>query len=204
MNIRKLKDLEFEFFKDHPEGFDGDEFSKISKRHNIEKRTKYVHETCTPDNLSKGSRIYKEVAKVVTSSSMVSVFEKMRFRDLANDLSIIEKLQFVDGVNHLLHGNEKKGFYMLVSVLEPYKLAKWTIISSFLAYNDPQYQVFMKPTTIKKILHYLEIEDIKYTPKPDYGFYKKYREYINEMKMEVDFRVRPNNPAFTGFLMMML
>ncbi len=132
---------------------------------------------------------------------MVSVFEKMRFRDLAHEFSSYEKMEFVDGVFELLYGNEKKGFYMLISLLKPYKLAKWPIISVFRAYKNPKRDVFMKPTTVKKILKHLDIDDIKYESLPNYAFYKKYRTYINKMKKEVDKSLSPNNPAFSGFLM---
>lgn len=201
MNIDKLKGLERDFLLRYPGGFKNDELQKISKKHNLEKNNKNILDVCSPENLQKGSRIYSDVIKVATRSSLVSVFEKMRLRDLGNDLDKYEKIEFVQAIYELLHGKQKEGFYRLVSILKPYKLAKWPIITVYLSYYYPNREVFIKPTVVKKVINYLELYDIRYPVTPDYKFYKKYKKYINEMKKEVHKSLRPNNPAFTGFLM---
>lgn len=201
MNIEKLKILESNFLSRYPDGFKSQKFKKTSKKHNVEKHTTYINEVLTEECLKKGARVFKEVIKVVTSSSLVSVFEKMRFRDMAAEMTISEKNRFVDGVSELLYGHEKSGFYMLYTILKEHRLAKWPIISVYRAYANPKKDVFMKPTVVKKVIAHLEL-DMKYVSDPSYTLYRKYRTAINKMKKEVALSLRPNNLAFTGFLMM--
>lgn len=202
MNINKLIRLESDFLLHYPLGFNSEEMIEIRKKHNLNKVSSYLKKVCSKENLKLGLSVYGDIIKVVSRSSMVSVFEKMKFRDLAKELDDIEKHFLLDSIYELIHGDEKMGFNMMISLLEPYKLAKWTILTVWRAYWNIEYDVFVKPTTVKKIINYLELEDIKYTPKANYEFYHKYRIYINELKQHVIPSLKPNNPAFSGFLMM--
>lgn len=202
MKIEKIKALELDFLSRYPGGFEHPDMIKAGKKHKMGKQTEYIKNVCTIENLQRGSEVFIDVCKVVTSSSLVSVFEKMRFRDLMGELDHFEKDEFVFAVYELIHGTEKEGFNRLVNLLQPYKLAKWPIISVFRVYYYPNEDVLMKPTVVKKVLKYFEITDIKYTTTPDFAFYKKYQTYINKLKKEVPNSLRPNNPAFTGFLML--
>ena len=202
MNIKKIKQLEARFLSRYHEGFKSDELKTIGKKHNLSKLVDYTHQVCSTENLKKGLSIFFDVTKVISKSSMVSVFEKMRFRDLVKEFDNTEKILFLEAIYNLIHLDEELGFNQLYDMLAPYKLAKWPIITCYRAYYNINYDVFVKPTTVKKILKFMEIEDIKYTPKVNYEFYAKYRDYINEMKNHVDESLRPNNPAFSGFFMM--
>jgi len=201
MNVEKLKKLESEFLEIHPDGFKSKEFTKTRKKHNVGKQTTYINEVLTEEYLTKGHKVFKDVAKVVLSSSLVSVFEKMRFRDLAADLTNAEKTRFVKGVSELLYGHEKTGFYMVYTLLKEHRLAKWPIITVYRVYAYPKKDVLMKPTVVKKVIAHLDL-DLKYDSDPSYTLYRKYRTAINKMKKEVALSLRPNNLAFTGFLMM--
>jgi len=101
-----------------------------------------------------------------------------------------------------IHGDMEKGFDLMISVLEKVKLAKWPIITVCPLYYNPDEEVFIKPTTVKKIIAYYELEDIVYKPRPSYEFYWKYKKYFREMRREVDIKAAPDNAAFSGFLMM--
>lgn len=201
MNIEKLLKLESEFLGKYPEGFQTLNLKKVSKKHNVDKHTTYLNDVLTEERLNQGELAYKDVAKVVLSSSLISVFEKMRFRDMSSELTVTEKKNFVKGVQELLFGHEKSGFYMVYTILKKHKLAKWPVITIFRAYKNPKKDVFMKPTVVKKVISHLEL-DMKYAPDPSYTLYRKYRTAINKMKKEVSLSVRPNNLAFTGFLML--
>ena len=201
MNIGKLTYLEHRFLAIYPDGFDGEEMKQIGKKHGLGKHTKYIHEVCSKENFKYGISIFDDVMKIVSRSSLVSVFEKMRFRDLMKELDLDEKRELLDAVYENLHGDERYGFESMVNILEKYKLAKWPIVTIFQTYYNPTKSVFMKPTVVKKIIKFLELEGVVYTVRPNYDFYVKYKKYINEMKKHVDKRLRPNNPAFTGFLM---
>ena len=202
MNINKLIRLESDFLLQYPEGFESEEMIKINKKHNLYKVSEYLKRVCSKENMKLGLSVYDDVIKVVSKSSMVSIFEKMNFRDFAKELDNLEKHFLMDSIYELIHGEEEQGFNMMISLLAPYKLAKWPIITVWRAYWNLDYDVFVKPTTVKKIITYLELEGIKYTPRVNYDFYHKYRIYINELKENVIPSLRPNNPAFSGFLMM--
>lgn len=203
MNKAKLLLLERDFLYRYPKGFNDEEMKLIRKKHNLPKQELYIHQVCSKENLEKGVFIFPDLIKVVSRSSMVSVFEKMKFRDVAKDFDKIEKLEFIDAIWELIHGNEKEGFEKLVGVLSFYKLAKWPLISLWRAYYFAQTDVFIKPTTVKKIILYIELEDIIYKPTPTYEFYKKYRTKFKQMKNVIKSKnLKPNNPAFSGFLMM--
>jgi hypothetical protein len=140
--------------------------------------------------------------KIVTSSSMVSVFEKPKFRDLLNDLSNGEREELADGLKNTLHGDQAKGFSQMISVLLPYKMAKWTLLTVCPVYYRPAVEVFIKPTTVKNVIEYFELQGLTYSPKASWEFYKLYREQINLMKSSMDKRLQLDNAAFSGFLMM--
>ena len=203
MNKTKLLNCEKEFLSTYPDGFESEDMKRIGKKHNIQKHVDYIHKVCSKKHLKAGLTSYSDVLKVITRSSMVSVFEKMRFRDACNDFDKHEKLEFLDAVYEIIHGDEKKGFNKLLSIFTPYKLAKWPILTAWKAYYYPHSDVFIKPTTVKKIIVYLELKDIVYSPKASYGFYKKYRRKMKEMKAVIKTEsLKPHNPAFSGFLMM--
>ncbi len=201
MNKGRLMFLEHKFMSAYPQGFESEEMKLVSKKHRLGKISDFVHSTCSKENLLKGLDVVDDLIKVVTKSTMVSVFEKMRFRDLVREFDNNEKLLLVDAIYDNIHGNEEEGFNQLVDLLSPYKLAKWPLITVWRAYYNLNDDVFMKPTTVKKIIQFLELDDIQYIVKPNFELYSKYRVYINTMKKEIDKRLSPNNPAFSGFLM---
>ncbi len=204
MNIDKLKKLESDFLLHYPQGFESEEMINTKKKHNLLKISNYLKKVCSKDNMKLGLSVYDDIMKVISRSSMVSIYEKMDFRDLVKELDDIEKHFLLDSIYELIHGDEELGFNMMISLLEPYKLAKWPILTVWRAYWNLDYDVVVKPTTVKKIIKHLELENVKYTPKANYEFYNSYRIHINKAKNHVIPSLRPNNLTFTGFLMMML
>ncbi len=142
--------------------------------------------------------------KVVSRSSMVSVFEKPKFRDYGNSLPIHEKEQLASGLKMVLHGKEQKGFELMLALLGLGKLAKWPLMTINQTYFRPHHEAFVKPTTAKGIIDYFELEDLQYKPAPTWDFYEKFRAVINDMKSKVDPSLSLYNAAFSGFLMMTL
>ncbi len=201
MNIKRLKQSEARFLAKYNKAFNDEELLKIRKKHNIQKHINNIHNICSKESFKQGLNIYEDVTKIVLRSSLVSVFEKVRFRDLVKELDLTERNIFLEGVYELIHGDEEYGMETLYNLLSPYKLAKWPIITIFRAYYYPDDDIFIKPTTVKNVIKTYELEDIKYTPKVNYPFYKKYRAYFNELKKHVSKDLSPSNPAFSGFLM---
>ena len=101
-----------------------------------------------------------------------------------------------------LHGrNKRDGFDEMVGMLSHYKIAKWPIVSVVPFYCAPRREAFVKPTTAKGILAYLEIEEPQYTPRPSWEFYSAYRKLLQQIKREIDPSLSPNYAALTGFMM---
>ena len=204
MNIKKLKAAEENFLGRYPGGLGDPEIEAIAKKHKMEKMTELTREYFAKKNFEDPYLIVENFAKMITKSSMVSVFEKVKFRNAFPDFDPGDRVVLAQGLKDLFHGNQKKGFGNVVSVLQKYDLAKWPIVTSVLTYFEPEKEVFIKPTTAKGVIEYFEIEGIKYSPKPTWEFYEKYRTVINEMKKLTGGKITGNNAGFCGFLMMSL
>ena len=86
-------------------------------------------------------------------------------------------------------------------MLSHHKIARWAVISVVPFYFAPEKEAFVKPTTAKGILDYLEVEELVYKPTPSWDFYRGYLDLLAEIKQQVAPTLSPNNAALTGFLM---
>ena len=202
MKIEKLKIIEDYFYETYPKGFEDEAMLPIVKRHNIPKVTALAREYFAPDKFVYPEQIIEDMTKTVSKSSMISLFDKPKFRDETKAMSIEQKDILCIGLSEFLHGNQKSGFEMMLEVLVAKKLARWSLISVIPYYYTPDVELFVKPTTTKGIINYFEIKDIVYKPRPSYEFYTKYKEIIEELKYHVNPSLRDDNAKFTGFLMM--
>jgi hypothetical protein len=133
---------------------------------------------------------------------MVSRFEKPKFRDFIKTLNSHERQALSDAFEKRLYGRHKqRGFEEILGMLSHHKLAKWAVISVVPFYFSPQKEAFVKPTTAKGILAYLEVSDLEYRPTPSWAFYKGYLNLLAEIKKEIVPTLSPNNAALSGFLM---
>ena len=202
MNLSKLKQAEENFFNRYPGGFDDPEMEAIKKKHKMDKMVSFVQESFAKKNFKDTDTIIENITKTVTRASVVSVFEKVKFKDFTKFLTHEEKKLMVKGLKEILHGDERKGFELFHDVLQIGKLAKWPLMTVVQNYYRPSYEVFIKPTTAKNTIQYFELEGLVYKPQPTWEFYEKYRETINEMKKNVDPTFTKYNAGFCGFLMM--
>ena len=200
MNLEKLKNMEEEFLAFYPTGFEDAKFFPTMKKFNPSKLEEFTRENLKKENFSNPNLVVDAFFKIIQKSVLVSLFDKLKFRDLLSTLTSYEKDMLSIEIYELLHGNQKDGFDGLVEFLAQYSLAKWTIISVILYYNDRQNEYFIKPTTTKNIIKYFEIKDIIYKPTPNFEFYDSYKKVLNEMKKNVHKSLHPDNAAFTGFL----
>ena len=201
MNIKKLKKAEKAFFKEYPGGFNHPEMIALGKKHKMDKMITLTQDSFAKNNFKTPKMIIANMIKVISRSSMVSLFEKPKFRDFANSLYHQDQEVLVKGLQKLLHGKEQQGFEMMLEVLKMGKLAKWSLITICPAYFRPNHEVFVKPTTAKGVIEYFELESLQYKPSPTWAFYEEYRAIINDMKSKVDPSLSPSNAAFSGFLM---
>lgn len=202
MNISKLKEAEKVFFMEYPQGFDSPEMVEISKKHKMDKLVAFAKDSFEPSALKDIDEAAENMIKMVTRSTMVSLFEKPKFRDTVRSMSQNEKTELVTGLDEFLHGDEEKGFNQLLDILIRYKLAKWTLMTVFRCYYYPQNDLLYKPTTVKNVINKYELEGLTYKARPSYDFFVKYRDAINNMKDKVDTSLSPSNASFSGFLMM--
>ena len=201
MNLKRLKRAEKEFFHRYPGGFENPDLIMIRKHHRLEKMFAMTQDSFAKRKFKFPDLIVENMIKIITSSSLISRFEKPRFRDYALALLPQEKQRLKKSLEELLHGNERIGFESLGEMLQKWKLAKWSLMTICQAYFHPQMEIFMKPTTTKNIIQYFELNHLQYYSTPTWTFYEHYRSVINEMKTKVDFSLSPNSIAFTGFLM---
>ena len=202
MNKKKLKQAERDFLTLYPGGFDDPEMQTIGKRHRVDKMTDLAKASFTKAHFDTPEMVIESMIKIVGRSSMVSMFEKPKFRDFVKALSAAERELLASGFRQFLHGAQKSGFETMLSVLQTGKLARWSLMTILPVYYKPQKEVFVKPTTAKGVIAYFELEGLEYKPQPTWAFYKTFRATILEMRSMVDPSLSPNNAAFTGFLMM--
>lgn len=203
MNLSKLKQAEEAFLQRYPGGFDNPEIMSIRRRkHNVDKMIAFTQECFSKKNFKLPDQIVQNAVKIVSRSSVISVFEKTSFRASAETLFPEEKKLLSRGVEELLHGNEQLGFETILGLLKSRKLAKWSLMTICQTYFHPQRDVLVKPTTVKGIIQYFELKDLQYKPMPSWDFYNAYRSAIHEMKSKVDRSLSPTNAAFSWFLLL--
>ena len=198
--MSKLADLENIFYDMYPDGFDDDEMRSIEKKHKLDKFSKMSQEMFSEEAFETQD-IVDNFYKIVNRSTLVSRFEKPLFKTFIQSIDEEEKEQLVSHLHEYVHGDEEKGFLGMIAIMQPYKVAKWPILTVLNAYLNLEEDVFIKPTTVKMILKYFDSE-LEYTSKPNYEFYRNYRSFFNAIKLEASSGIKSNNPAFSGFLMM--
>lgn len=204
MNLKKLKLAQDQFLKAYPGGFNSPEMIAIGKKHNVNKLADFCHEQFTPEKFNQRDELLENWTKVISRSSMTSLFEKPKFKDFVKTCMGDERTVLADSLFERLHGNAETGMSLMVDLFKRDKLAKWTMISAVPAYWRLQDEIFMKPNTVKGIVAYFELPDLLYKPTPSWDFYARYRDCILAMKEHINEDLKPNNPAFCGFLMMSL
>lgn len=202
MNFEKLKLAEANFLSEYPGGFEHPEMLKIGKKHKMDKMIELAKGSFAASNFTQDSLVCENMVKLVNRSSMVSMFEKPKFRDFVNGMNDEKRAFFVDALKEMLHGKKQLGFEAFVELLKTEKLAKWSLVTILPTYLSPKKEVFVKPTTAKGVIEFFEVEELVYKPQPTWQFYIGYRKLINQMKKQVSKELSPSNAAFSGFLMM--
>ena len=195
MNLKKLREAEALFMQKYPGGFGHEDMQKVGKRHNVDKLVDFAQTALAKKAFTQQGQVLDDIVKIVSRSSMVSMFEKPKFRDYVNGMHRDDRAFLAQGFKRLLHGKQEQGFNDIVDVLVEGKLAKWSLLTICLLYYRPQKEVFVKPTTTKNVIRQFELENLQYRPLPSWEFYRDYRAAIQEMKASVDPSLSPNNAA---------
>jgi hypothetical protein len=205
MNFQRLKEAEASFLDRFPLGFRDPGMDVIRKRHNVDRLAEFARVSLTPMAFAQPQKFLDAIVTIIGRSSMVSRFEKAPFRDFIGSLTSKDKRVLTDAFEKRLQGRKKReGFDEIVGLLARHKLARWSIVSAVPFYLNPTREVFVKPTTAKKIVSVLEIDELHYHPRPDWAFYDGYRKLILEAGKHLDPTLTPNNAAITGLLMFSL
>ncbi|WP_263832259.1 hypothetical protein [Sulfurospirillum oryzae] len=203
MNLKKLQEAEAYFLELYPQGVEDVGLQPIIKRHNTAKIGEQVREMFAKENFSQPELICENFAKIASKSTLISLFEKPKVRDMVKSMRMERRDMLCIGLYEMLYGDQKEGFETMVEVLSFYSLAKWPIVTLIPYYFYRDKEFFIKPTTTKNIIAFFEIEGLVYKPKPSYEFYVKYKKVLEEMKANVGEKIsHDDNAAFTGFLMM--
>ncbi|MDX1808580.1 MAG: hypothetical protein R3331_03460 [Sulfurospirillaceae bacterium] len=202
MNIEKLKNAQAYFFALYPKGFKDEALQPIVKRHNTAKIGEKVKEMFAQDNFAQPELICENFTKIVSRSSLISVFEKPKVRDMIKGMGHEQKDMLSIGLYELIYGNKKAGFESLVDVLLMHGLAKWSIITLIPYYYAREKNFFIKPTTTKNVIKFFELKGLVYKPRPTYEFYVAYTKALKKMKSQLKSSISNDNAGFTGFLMM--
>ena len=200
MNIEKLKDYESEFLEQYPMGFDDKNFFATMKSFNPVKLEEFAKDALKKENFDNPSLVVNNFFKVVQKSVFVSLFDKLKLKDMIASLNSYEKDMMSIEIFEFLYGNKKEGFEGLVEFLSPYKLAKWTIITVVPYSLNRNQDYFIKPTTTKDIIKTFDLKDLIYKPKPSFEFYDKYTKALDKMKSSIHNSLSPDNVGFTAFL----
>jgi hypothetical protein len=202
VNLEKLKRAEAEFLTRYPRGFADPAMAPIMKKHNVAKLTEFAQSNLTPSHFNRPEHICEALVRIISRSSMVSMFEKPKFRDFVKSLNSHEKEHLALAFEKRLYGRSKRaGFEEIVGLLSAHKVAKWPIVSAVPFYFSPKKDAFVKPTTAKGIIAYLEVDDMQYKPAPSWEFYSAYLKLLKRVKKEVHPSISPNYAALSGFLM---
>jgi hypothetical protein len=202
MNLKKLRDAEALFLLKYPDGFADEGLKPIARKHNVGKLSEFAATALARKAFGNQGKVLDDIVRIVSRSSMVSMFEKPKFRDYVNGLGRDDRAFLAAGFKRLLHGKQEQGFNDVLDVLSEGKLAKWSLMTICPYQYRPLEEVFVKPTTTKNVIRQFELADLVYKPRPSWGFYSAYRDAIQQMKAAVSPSLSPNNAAFTGFLMM--
>ena len=202
MNLERLKQAEHNFLLKYPGGFSHPDMVAIGKKHNVTKLSEFVQEVFSKEVFHKTDTLMENWVKVISRSSMISMFEKPKFKSFVKTLASYEREGLAGGLWEVLYGDQKKGFELQLDIFKRDKLAKWSLMSAVPAYFNMETEIFIKPTTAKGVVNHFELRGLTYKPTPSWDFYSCYRDDILEMKTHVDPSLSPNNPAFCGFLMM--
>jgi hypothetical protein len=202
MNLARLKQAEEDFLAQYPGGFDHPEIAALARKHKIDKMVTLAQEGFARENFRSPALIVENMAKVVSRSSMVSVFEKPKFRDFVHALAMEQKQVVAKGLQEVLYGAEAQGFDLLLAAFQGGQVAKWPLMTVCQTYFRPDVEVMVKPSTVKGVIEHFQLENLHYKPMPSWSFYAGYRDAINDMKRLVDPSLSPSNAAFSGFLML--
>lgn len=202
MNIEKLKECEYRFYDYYKDGFNDEKLVKTVKLFNTIKFNEMAKKSFAIENFSNIEIVTEGFFTILLKSPLVSFYEGDTLRKALKSFTNFEKEMLSIYLQDILYGNLKNSFDDFIELMATKNLAKWHIITLIPYYFLPNENYFLKPTTTKNIIKYFELENLKYSSKPTFKFYKEYIKMLEKMKKVVKKELVDDNAKFTGFLRM--
>ncbi len=205
MNAEKLKAAGAAFLSVYPLGFETPELKEQVKKHDMTRITAFAQSAFSPDALEDTEKAAEDLVRLMGRSTIVSVFEKAKFRDAVRGMTYGEREDLMGFVRELLHGHEAMGFDGLCGMLSRYGANKWPAVTAPRCYYYPDTDLVLKPTTAKNVIAQFELTELQYTTRPNFAFYDRYRAALQYMRART---AAPMNSyalaGYSGFLMMVM
>ena len=99
MNIERVKRAEAEFLSRYPKGFADPGLEAVRKKHRVDALADFAGTRLKRGELNKPAQMVDTLTRIVGRSSMVSMFEKPKFRDFARGLSPSNTVYPVNQIN---------------------------------------------------------------------------------------------------------
>jgi len=87
LNKERLREAQERFFMKYPNGFSDPQFLEQVKKHKIEKMRNLAADSFSLEQFENPDMIADSMIKIVVQSSMISIFEKPRFRDCVKGMN---------------------------------------------------------------------------------------------------------------------
>jgi len=100
----KLQVLQNTFFSIYPDGFNSPEFQHLEKKHKLTKTNKKIHEIFNSNIINNDIEFLDAITKILSSSSIISVFEKIKFRNFMKEIHTEQKNNMSQAIKELLMG----------------------------------------------------------------------------------------------------
>lgn len=182
MNREKLREAEASFLQIYPRGFADPAIQPLRRKHNVDRLVAFTQENLTRASCNRPEFVAEMLLRIISRSSMVSRFEKPRFREFIGSLGSEDKRALAYAVEQRLFGRKQKGFEAVLDMLLHHGIARWAVISAVPFYFAPRREVFVKPTTAKGILAFLEVDSPRYHATPSWAFYRGFRDLLTEVR----------------------
>jgi len=205
MNKHYIDDL---FLLHYSDGIKDEEFSNKGNRHiknyqASEKAQTLDLEELLEENSYSINYCCDFITKLVTMSTIISVFEKVAFKNYLSDYKV--RPLFLKSLYEVITNNNEETFNNFVYTLSLKKKeknsnpCKWPLITYLLVVFHPYDEVFIKPTTIKRILTIFD-SDISYTSTPNYETYHGIRSLLLDYKKHSSIAKKVDNFTLSGIL----
>ncbi|TLG72944.1 hypothetical protein [Culicoidibacter larvae] len=193
MFAKQVQLIENLFLEQYPDGFEDELWLAGEKSYKPEQMITNINQQLSKEELelTLESGDYQEAIDntlhLVRQSKVISVFEKLAFQNFVEHQEIHE--QFLNALYNFMYDYNEENFDNFIMTLLSYrhernsKPTKWTVVSFFKAYQDPQNYIFVKPTTMKGIAKILDW-DIQYKSMPNYQTYQHILAMIRAFQAE--------------------